>query len=298
MWLPILSHADGYGFSYGARTTLVEPFGKQTRLSVPLTGGERKAALEVERTFASGPIDLLRGTVSATRRVNPFYGESDRRFEAAIRGEQAITRWLRAGAGGRVTDNAFGILDGRTRGVEADVTVDTRLDPSLPRNAIYASTGVERMSFDGAPVALRWTTDLRGYVGLGGVGVGSAVLALRAATSRSDTPLPLFEQALLGGSGSVRGYRTGHRAGDNSVTLSAELRYALSSPLRQSRLGVKAFIDGGAAWAAAGRLEDQPFERGIGGGVYFGGGPFILDLDIAWPETGKPRAHFGLGVSF
>ena len=115
---------------------------------------------------------------------------------------------------------------------------------------------------------------------------------------RSSAVLPPFEQSLLGGSGTLRGYRTGHRAGDNLATLSAELRYPLNSPLNSGRFGLKAFVDGGTTWASGERLKDQRFERGIGGGVYFGGGPVILDLDVAWPEEGKPRAHFGLGVSF
>ena len=294
MWLPILTHADGYGFTYGAQTTVLEPLGRKTRLSVPLTwGGERRAAAELERTFDNGPLDSLRGTVSVSRRVNPFYLASDRRFEAKVRGERALTSWLRAGAGARLTDNAFGVLDDRTMAVSADVRFDTRLDPSFPRNAVYASTGVERMDFD-LGGATRWTTDLRGYIGVG----GAAVVALRGSISRADGPLPLFEQALLGGSGSLRGYRAGHRAGDNIASVSAELRYPLTSPLAQGRLGIKAFVDAGAAWDSGARLKDQPFERGIGGGVYFGAGPLILDLDIAWPETGKPRAHFGLGVSF
>jgi hemolysin activation/secretion protein len=308
MWLPILAHADGYGFTYGAQTTFLEPLGRRTRLSVPLTwGGERRAAAELERTFDNGPLDSLRGTLSVSRRVNPFYLASDRRFEAKVRAERALTTRLRAGAGARLTDNAFGILDDRTRAVSADVRFDTRLDPSFPRNAVYASTGVERMDFElgGAPrqardglspskAATRWTTDLRGYIGVG----GSAVVALRGSTSRADGPLPLFEQVLLGGSGSVRGYRTGHRAGDNVASVSAELRYPLTSPLGQGRFGLKGFVDAGAAWVSGTRLKDQPFERGIGGGVYFGTGPLMVDLDVAWPKTGNPRAHFGMGVSF
>jgi outer membrane protein assembly factor BamA len=298
LWAPILSHADGYGFTYGAQTSFVDVLGKRTRVSVPLTwGGERKAALEIERTFDNGPVDRLRGTLSATRRINPHFVEADRRYEAKIRGERAITSWVRAGAGARLTDHAFGLLTDRTNSVGADLVFDTRLDPSFPRNAVYASFGVERIRFDVHPLpsAVRWTTDLRGYVGL----FRSTVLALRGSASVSDTPLPLFEQGLLGGPSSLRGYPTGHRAGDNVASVSAELRYPLTPPLvSAARFGLKAFVDGGAAWAAGGRLKDQPFERGIGTGVYVGIGPVVLDLDIAWPETGKPRAHFGLGVSF
>lgn len=137
-------------------------------------------------------------------------------------------------------------------------------------------------------------TDTRGYMGVG----GSAVLALRGQLARADAALPFAEQSLLGGSGSLRAYRTGHRAGDNLAAVSAEVRYPLTSPLRVGRFGVKAFVDAGTVWSAGGRLNDQQFERGLGGGLYLGAAAIIMDLDVAWPEKGKPRAHFGLGVSF
>lgn len=294
MWMPILNHADGYGFTYGARTALINPLGKRTRLSIPLSwGGERRAAAELERTFERGPLDRVLGTASVSRRVNPHYLDSDRRLEVKVRGELDIARWLRAGAGARITDQRFGALDDRTRGLGADITLDTRLDPSFPRNAVYASTGIERLDFD-LGGGTRWTTDLRGYVGV----FRSNVLALRGSLVRTDRPLPLFEHTLLGGSGSLRGYPTGHRAADNIATASLELRIPLTPPLSVGRFGLKTFADWGTSWAAGGRLADQTFERGIGGGVYFGAGPVVVDLDVAWPETGKPRAHFGLGVNF
>lgn len=305
MWLPILSHADGYGFTYGAYTTFLEPLGSKTRLTIPLTwGGERRAAAELERTFESGPFNRITGTFSVNRRVNPFYQLSDRRFEARVAGERAITDWLRVDAGARITDNLFGAINDRTRAASANVTVDTRLDPSFPRNAFYVKAGIEQMAFDPdapRPLPLTWATratkgtvDARGYVGVG----GSAVLALRANTTQARAPLPLFEQPLLGGSGSVRGYRTGHRANDNVASFSAELRYPLTSPVGQGRFGVKGFVDAGAAWAHGTRFRDQQLDRGIGGGVFFGVGPLTLDLDVAKPREGKARAHFGMGLAF
>lgn len=298
MWMPILSHADGYGFTYGAQMAVLNPIGRHTRLAVPLTwGGERKAAAEIERTFTNGPVDLIRGTFLVNRRVNPHFELADRRFEASVRGERRVLDWLRLGAGARVTDNRFGTgpgaIDDRTTAASADLIVDTRIDPGFPRNAFYAKTGIERMAFTVGD-AVRWTTDVRGYIGF-----GSPVLALRGSLTRSDSALPLFEQTLLGGSGSVRGYRTGHAAGDNVLTLSAELRYPLTPPLVPvARFGLKAFVDAGTAWAHGDRLEDQTFRRGIGGGVYFGAGPMTLDLDVARARDGGYRTHFGLGLTF
>ena len=52
MFFPILSYADGYGFTYGARVSTIDLLGAGERLSVPLTwGGTKRAALEAERGF-------------------------------------------------------------------------------------------------------------------------------------------------------------------------------------------------------------------------------------------------------
>ena len=325
MWLPILNYADGYGLTYGARITFVDPLGPRTRVSVPLSwGGERRAGVDLERSFGGTPVargltgksqtmltDVkppvlrLRGSLSAYRRVNPFFDVPDSRREARVRAEHPFASWLRAGASARTARVDFGggsdaILPGsilhtieRHDAVGADVVVDTRLDPSFPRNAIHAIAGWEHLGFAGGS-ARRWNADLRGYVGA----IGSTVIALRSQFALANAPLPLSERPLLGGGDTLRGYRAGHRAGDNLAAFSIEARVPINSPLSFGRFGVKGFVDTGTTWLSGMRMGDQKFERGIGGGVYFGATAFIADLDVAWPESGGPRAHFGLGVSF
>ena len=57
MFLPIINYSDGYGFTYGGRISAKDTLGMGERLSVPLTwGGTRRAALEIDRTFKSGPL--------------------------------------------------------------------------------------------------------------------------------------------------------------------------------------------------------------------------------------------------
>ena len=64
MFLPILNYADGYGFTYGGRISAQGMLGMGERLSVPLTwGGTRRAALEFERTFKSGPLTRIESSV-------------------------------------------------------------------------------------------------------------------------------------------------------------------------------------------------------------------------------------------
>jgi outer membrane protein assembly factor BamA len=293
MWMPVLKHEDGYGFTYGARLAFKDSIGERSRVSVPMTwGGERRIGLEAERSF-DGPISVVRGGVGLYRRVNPHYELPDRRTEVRLEADKLFTTWLRAGVDARLANVEFGPdYEERHSAAGFHTVVDTRIDPSFPRNAIHTRIGWERLHFGGS--AGRWNTDARGYVGIG----GSLVVALRAQLIKSDATLPFAEQSLLGGSGTVRGYRTGHRAGDNLFASSAELRIPLNSPLTFGRFGLKAFVDGGMAWNTGARWDDEPLDRGIGGGVYMGGGPFIMDLDIAKPRTGGVRAHFGMGVTF
>lgn len=298
MWLPILDYADGYGFTYGARTSFVDSLGPRSRISIPLTwGGERKAAVEADRVFERGPISRLEGALSISRRENPHFELGDTREEFRLRAERIFTPWLRAGGGFRATNVSFGEIEERHFAPGIDVTVDTRTDPAFPRNAVHIVAGVEQLRFEGDRQVARWSSDVRGYVGL----IRSSVLALRATTVRASDPLPEYEQPLLGGTAMLRGYEVGYRAGDNLAAMSAEVRVPITSPLHIGRFGVKAFMDVGAVFPSGEKLSDQQFDQGIGGGVFVTATVFRAGLDVAWPQRGadrSPRWHFGLGVSF
>jgi outer membrane protein assembly factor BamA len=296
MWLPVLDYADGYGFTYGARVSFVDVLGRRSRISIPLTwGGERRAALEVERAFDRGPLSRIEGTVSLTRRENPHFIIADTRRTVQLRGERTLTSWLRAGANVGMTNVRFGTLDQSHTATGVDVVVDTRRDPAFPRNAVHATVGWESLRFDTRPHASRRSSDVRGYVGL----IGSSVLALRMSATQANTALPEYEQPLIGGTSLLRGYRFGYRAGDNLAAMSAEVRVPVTSPLSFGRFGVKGFVDYGTVYPHGAKLKDQAFDRGIGGGVFLTATVMRMGLDVAWPKGGdKPRWHFGLGVTF
>lgn len=295
MWLPVLDYADGYGFTYGGRVSFMDTLGPRSRISVPLTwGGERRAALEVDRAFDRGPFSRVEGTVSIGRRENPHFEIGDTRQDAGVRAERRLTSWLRAGGGVGVTNVRFGALDETHTTTGVDLMVDTRRDPAFPRNAVHATLAWNHLRFDDSSHVNRRVADLRGYVGL----LGSSVLALRMTTSQADAPLPPYEQTLLGGTSMLRGYRFGYRAGDNLATMSAEIRVPITSPLHLGRFGVKGFVDYGTVYPFGAKLADQRFDRGIGGGVFMTATVVRMGLDVAWPTSGKPRWHFGLGVTF
>ncbi|MBY0497486.1 MAG: BamA/TamA family outer membrane protein [Cyanobacteria bacterium] len=294
MFLPILHSEDGYGVTYGLRTSFVDRFGPRSRISVPVTwGGERQARVQLERSFQSGPIQRISGEVGLRRRENPHYEIGDRRIGAAARVESAPARWFRLGTGGRRDDVQFGDIDDRVSRFGGDVTIDTRVDPAFPRNAIHGVFGIDRVTFD-AGRANQKKADVRGYVGL----FGQTVLAVRGVSITTDTAMPLYEHNLLGGAANLRGYDAGYKAGDNLAAASAELRVPLTSPLDVGRFGVKAFVDWGTVYGVGARLSDQTFDRGIGGGAYLHLTVVSLSLDVARSLTGNTRFHFGMGVTF
>ena len=302
MFFPILGYDDGYGWTYGARTTVVDVGGKGTRLSVPLSwGGTRRATVEVDRTFKSGPLTRLSGSFGLSQRENPHFEIDDRRTEIDARAERRIFDLVTLGAEIGRTDLTFEPLQERFWTTGADVTLDTRRDPAYPSDAILASATWSRLnaigttSFGGSGASIdRYRLDARGYKRL----FRQNVLAVRAGYDTASAPLPPYEQWLLGGS-NLRGTDGGEFAGDQRFVWSAELRVPFSSPLSTGRTGFNVFMDGGATAAYGERIFDQRFHRSAGAGVWLTVAVFNLNLDVAHSIGGhNTRVHFGTGFSF
>jgi hypothetical protein len=302
MFLPIVSFADGYGLSYGAQFTFADVLGRRSRIGVPLTwGAERRAAVEAERRFGRGPATRVEAGAGIVRREHPFFDVPDRRGEVWARAERALPLALRVGGGIRWSDIAFGTASTpalrsseRMTASGLDLTLDTRIDPTFPRNAVHARAAWEHLDFASGPSRRRTTLDGRGYVGL----VGSSVLAVRAMHGRADGPLPPFEQWLLGGPSSVRGFRTGSFVGDRVAAGSLELRIPFSSPLRVGKTGVAVFVDRGGVWRHDQRAADADWRQGYGAGVFAIATVFQFRLDVAHGQGRGTRAHVSAGLSF
>jgi outer membrane protein assembly factor BamA len=295
-FLPILNYADGYGFTYGLRTSFANSLGKDSRLSVPLTlGAYKRAAIEADKSFEHGFVNRIEGAAEVSVHENPFFREDDGRRLVRGRAERQLAPQLKLGGQLGVTHVNFEPAHDTFATYGADLTFDTRRDPAFPRNAIFASVGWDALSFTGAtPTVNRARTDLRGYIGL----IGQSVVSVRARLDTSDGPLPPYERWLLGGSPSLRGFRTGTFAGDNRALAGLELRVPLSSPLGVSRAGVSAFVDTGAVYDHGVHLRDASFHQGTGAGVFLLA-PFIqLNLDVAYGFGNRLRVHFTTGFQF
>jgi outer membrane protein assembly factor BamA len=294
MFLPIVGAEDGYGVTYGARFALPDPVGANSRIGFPLTwGGDKRAAVEFDKTFSSSPLDRVAAGVAASRRTNPHYDADDDRIRVWVRGERQLAKWLRTGAtigSQRVTFPVNGVRTTDAFGHGgADITFDTRVDPVLPRNAVYARAAWEHIGG-----ANRTDLEARGYVGL----IGQTIGQVRILRSDSDRPLAPYLKPLLGGMANLRGFKAGTAAGDKLLAASAELVVPLTSPISFGRIGVSAFVDGGTAYDDGQRLADQEWNRGIGGSVWLTAAFFRMNVAVAHGRGSSTRVHVGATVGF
>jgi len=301
MFFPILRYDDGYGWTYGGQTAVVGALGKGTRVSFPLSwGATKRAAIEADRTFRTGPLSRLTGTVSLAQRENPHFLIDDRRTEVNARAERRLFGAVTLG--GELGRTRIAFLPTRERfwTTGADATIDTRRDPSFPSDAVLAGVAWSRLhpigptSFTGGGSIDRYRVDARGFKRL----FGQNVVALRAEYDSASSPLPPYEQWLLGGS-SLRGVKSGTYAGDSRFLWSAELRVPFSSPLSVGRVGFNVFMDGGATAPYGERIRDQPRHKSAGAGLFLIATVLQLNVDVSRSIDGKgTRLHFGTGFTF
>jgi hypothetical protein len=300
MFLPIVSYADGYGFTYGGRMSTVDLLGAGERLSIPLTwGGTRRAALEFEREFKSGPLTRVTSSVGIWNRENPRFDIRDQRFEITGQAERVFADIVRLGVNASRSTVSFGTLDDRLWTIGATATLDTRLDPAYPGNAVLLTAGWTGLNVD-SPLPVpnrvnRYTTDARGYLRV----FRQVVVGARAGYVAADGTLPPYERLLLGGSSSVRGIGTGAFDGDRKLETSVELRAPITSVLNGAKLGLNAFYDAGKAWDHGARMDDAEWHRGAGAGIFLIASIVRINVDVARGlKTGGTRVHVSSGFSF
>ena len=309
---PILGYEDGQGFTYGARLTFAEPhwMGKRSRITFPLSwGGTKQAGVNLEKRIEGGLIDRVTAGASISRRKNLAFDQDDDRARLFVRGEREFTRAFRVGANGEWQRTSFeGIADRFTQ-VGGDLVFDTRADPILARNAVYARAGWDHLRFGDGPLAAprtdggyggyqgstnRTELDGRGYLGL----IGQTVLAGRVFRLDSDRPLPPYLQPQLGGLSTLRGFGAGSFVGDTLVVMSAEVVQPLTSPISFGKIGVTAFIDRGTVYNKGERFGDQPMHEGYGGSVWLAAAFFRVNVAVAHGRGASTRVHIGGNVTF
>jgi hemolysin activation/secretion protein len=189
---------------------------------------------------------------------------------------------------------SFGDVHDQVTTWGAGVSLDTRVNPAFPRNAVHAVAAWDALRPTAASTVNRYTLDGRVYAGF----IGSSVLALQARTETADGPLPIYERPLVGGFGSLRGFRAGAFTGDNVATASLELRVPFHSPLRVGQTGLTVFGDAGTAYDHGIRLADARFEYGVGAGWCLRVPLFQLEVDVAHGFDSGTRVHVTAGLRF
>jgi hypothetical protein len=296
MFLPILSYADGYGFSYGGRVSAVDLLGAGERLSVPLTwGGAKHAALELERTFARGPLTRVLSSLAIWNHRNPRFGVHDQRVEVKVRAERQFVRLYRTGLEATRSSVSFGQIDDRLWTLGANAALDTRGDPAFPGNAAVLGGGWSELHVRGLPKINRYNADARGYVRV----VGQSVVAGRVQYFNTDAALPPYERLLLGGASTLRGFRAGAFDGDRMVLTSVEARVPITSVLSSVKLGVTVFADRAKVGDFGASLTNAAWHSGAGAGLFIIAPLVRVNIDVARDlDGGGTRVNIGSGFSF
>lgn len=295
MFLPVLTFEDGYNFTYGGRITFADSVGKGGRLTIPLTwGGTRQAGIEADRPFAAGPVSRVRFGASIHRRENPYDDIGDQREEGWAEISALPVRFIQFGARASYAFVRFGNAGDHLATFGASAAFDTRRNVSFPRNALLARVAWDALRVDGERVINRVQPEVQAYVGL----IRSSLVRLRVQASLADRTLPPYEQALLGGMSSLRGFRTGHRAGDNLLAGTIELRVPLNSPMRFANTGLRIFADSGTVWNRGERLNDARGDTGVGAGWFIIAPLFQFGIDVAHGLDAGTRAHVQFGIRF
>ena len=294
MFMPIIKFEDGYGFSYGVRAAMPDIVGKGSRISFPATwGADKRAGAEFDLPMNLG-LSRFQAGAGIGRRKNPFFLQNDDRRGIWVRSDRTIARPLRVGVSAEWEHVTFADVPDRFVRLGGDVLFDTRIDPIMPRNALYARAAWDHLAFAKAPTAHRIDADVRGYLGL----IGQSVLMIRGRWEGANEGLPSYLRPLLGGTDNLRGFRAGSAAGDTLVGATAELRVPVTAPLDIAKLGVSAFLDTATVYDRGQHVRDQHFERGSGGGVWLSAAFVRFDLYVAHALGGPTRAQFAASLSF
>lgn len=209
------------------------------------------------------------------------------------------------------TEDAFGAREFQLLTAEFGAIYDTRNNTLNPTGGYYLSaTGTPFLGLDDTESGLRFTSDARGYVGLGAedrfVLAGRAQIGSVWGPSLGETvPDYLFYS---GGGGSVRGvpYQSlgvtlpngDFTGGQSFAGVSAELRATV-----RDNIGLVGFYDAGMITEDSGFGGDSDWHAGAGFGLRYNTGIGPIRVDIATPVTGDDAGrnyeiYIGIGQAF
>ena len=291
MYAPIFGISDRYGVTYGVRVAIPDVLGADSRVSFPFAwGGEKQAGIDFDKSRHGGFFDRVRGGLDWSRRTHPVYDEEVERVGLTVRGEHWFRPQLRLGFTGAIEHDTFGLEHDDFGRFGVDFVVDTRVDPALPRNAVYG-----RAAWTHLAGAAQSELDGRAYLGA----IGQLILGVRGQRTAADPSLPVYLKPIFGGAANVRGFDAGTVVGDTLTATSVEAILPLTASLRFARLGVSAFADGGQV-SCGPELPpcDESWKRGFGGSVWIAATVLRFDVAVAHGIGAATHVIVGGNVSF
>jgi outer membrane protein insertion porin family len=183
------------------------------------------------------------------------------------------------------------------RSVTLAAVNDTRSDLYNPRQGFYQRFSAEFAGVFGGVDFNKYVSDSRRFFPMGSRNVVAVRLLAGAVTGEA----PYLERFLIGGSESLRGFRTDRFVGTHMAIVNTEYRF----PVSENLLGV-VFVDVGDAWggtvSSEGGLEGLVHESftahlGYGVGVRVQTPIGALRLDLGFSEEGT-ETHFGVRHMF
>lgn len=303
-----------YGFRY-------DPFASKIALRglyAPLHG---RAALELLARFRreGAPGELALRAAASGLEATRFSGYGNdsplpdkresrvwhRRLVAEATWQRPLSRAVALSAGGRLrhTDPAveaktagwwaslFGAEPLAEAGAVGELTVDTRDSRHFPRRGVEIEMlgSLNTVLSGGAQPFGRFQASSAAYFALPG-----AVIAARAGGAAVGGDFPFYHAAFLGGSSTLRGFRTQRLAGDASLYGGVDLRV----PLAELNLLVRGTL-GASLLADAGRVfyrGESPggWHTAAGASLWFTTPPGTLSVTFARGEENRLSARFGL----
>ena len=286
---PIFDWSDEYGVTLGGRVAVVD-LPADGSVSFPLSwGGKRQAGVEAK--FGDARIDLSRW-----RQVNPHFDLPDNRLELGggyrVRHQRAFfdvrARW---------SDVDFAGVEERFATLGAGAVLDTRIDPTVPGDAVYLGFDWRHLFFlNGSESAGvdQFSVDLCGYKRL----LGQSLLAGQFYWTPATGMMPDYEQPFIGGGKTLRGTKAGRFIGDSSAIATVELRLPLTSPLSFGRGGVHFFYDAATVYNDGESFGDAEWHHGVGTGLFFNFAIIGVRVDVGWDLEGGTRFHIESSIKF
>ncbi|MCJ7750905.1 MAG: outer membrane protein assembly factor [Armatimonadetes bacterium] len=202
-----------------------------------------------------------------------------------------------------LTEEEEGYLTGaafeprKVRSITLAAVNDTRSDLYNPRRGSYQRLSAEfaGLIFGGTEFN-KYVLDARRFFRMG----AKNTLAMRLLVGTVSGDPPYLEQFLIGGSETLRGYRTDRFVGTRMGILNTEYRV----PIGGNLLGVL-FVDVGDAWggSVAGSLSEDTVHDSFTSHLGYGVGVRVktpigpLRLDLGFSEEGT-ETHFGVRNAF